>query len=144
MRHILVKTLDEASKLYAEIKAGADFAALADVHDMKRQMQTFRGQTEITVEGHNVKVGRGATIGAGFFIDHGTGVVIGETAVVGDDVSMLHGVTLGGTGAGRGDRHPKVGRWWMANRRHYLGRGPRCHRPSPHYRHPCRHLNLFP
>lgn len=52
----------------------------------------------------------GARIGKGIFIDHGTGVVIGETAVVGDGVSMLHGVTLGGTGKERGDRHPKVGR----------------------------------
>ena len=51
-----------------------------------------------------------ARIGAGVFLDHGTGVVIGETAVVGDDVSMLHGVTLGGTGAERGDRHPKIGK----------------------------------
>jgi serine O-acetyltransferase len=41
-------------------------------------------------------------------IDHGTGVVIGETAVVGDGVSMLHGVTLGGTGKDAGDRHPKI------------------------------------
>ena len=48
-------------------------------------------------------------IGRGVFIDHGTGIVIGETAEVGDDVSMLHDVTLGGTGAERGDRHPKVG-----------------------------------
>ena len=51
-----------------------------------------------------------AVIGAGVFLDHGTGIVIGETAVVGDDVSMLHGVTLGGTGAERGDRHPKIGK----------------------------------
>lgn len=51
-----------------------------------------------------------ARIGNGVFVDHGTGIVIGETAVVGDDVSMLHGVTLGGTGAERGDRHPKIGR----------------------------------
>lgn len=51
-----------------------------------------------------------AKIGVGVFLDHGTGVVIGETAVVGDDVSMLHGVTLGGTGAERGDRHPKIGK----------------------------------
>ncbi len=49
-------------------------------------------------------------IGRGVFIDHGTGIVIGETAVIGDDVSMLQGVTLGGTGAERGDRHPKVGK----------------------------------
>lgn len=49
-----------------------------------------------------------ATIGGGVFMDHATGVVIGETAVVGNDVSMLHEVTLGGTGKDNGDRHPKV------------------------------------
>lgn len=48
-------------------------------------------------------------VGKGIMIDHATGVVIGETAVVGDGVSLLHGVTLGGTGKERGDRHPKVG-----------------------------------
>ena len=51
-----------------------------------------------------------ARMGSGIFLDHGTGIVIGETAVVEDDVSMLHGVTLGGTGAERGDRHPKIGK----------------------------------
>ncbi|KQW83925.1 serine O-acetyltransferase [Brevundimonas sp. Root1279] len=51
-----------------------------------------------------------ARMGSGLFLDHGTGIVIGETAVVGDEVSMLHGVTLGGTGAERGDRHPKIGK----------------------------------
>lgn len=51
-----------------------------------------------------------ARIGAGVFIDHATGIVIGETAVVGDDVSMLQGVTLGGTSTEREDRHPKIGR----------------------------------
>jgi serine O-acetyltransferase len=50
-----------------------------------------------------------AKIGGGILIDHGTGVVIGETAVIGDDVSLLHEVTLGGTGKEHGDRHPKVG-----------------------------------
>lgn len=50
-----------------------------------------------------------AEIGQGIFIDHATGVVIGETAVVGNDVSMLHGVTLGGSGKEDGDRHPKIG-----------------------------------
>jgi len=53
---------------------------------------------------------RVALDGGGVFLDHGTGIVIGETAVVGDDVSMLQGVTLGGTGAERGDRHPKIGK----------------------------------
>ena len=51
-----------------------------------------------------------AQIGAGVFIDHAHGIVIGETAVVEDDVSMLHSVTLGGTGKDRGDRHPKIRR----------------------------------
>ena len=50
-----------------------------------------------------------ARFGRGIFIDHATGVVVGETAVVGDDVSMLQGVTLGGTGKETGDRHPKIG-----------------------------------
>jgi serine O-acetyltransferase len=50
-----------------------------------------------------------AVIGKGAFLDHGTGIVVGETARVGDDVSILQNVTLGGTGAERGDRHPKVG-----------------------------------
>jgi serine O-acetyltransferase len=51
-----------------------------------------------------------ARLGTGIFIDHGTGVVIGETSVVGDDVSILQDVTLGGSGKQAGDRHPKVGR----------------------------------
>jgi hypothetical protein len=46
--------------------------------------------------------------GSGVFINHGTGLVVGETAVIGDDVSILHEMTLGGTGKERGDRHPKV------------------------------------
>ena len=50
-----------------------------------------------------------ARIGRGVFIDHGHALVIGETAVVGDNVSMLHNVTLGGTGKEAGDRHPKIG-----------------------------------
>ncbi|MXR36004.1 serine O-acetyltransferase [Craterilacuibacter sinensis] len=50
-----------------------------------------------------------ARIGEGVMLDHGTGVVVGETAVIGNNVSMLHGVTLGGSGKERGDRHPKIG-----------------------------------
>ena len=57
----------------------------------------------------SVDIHPAARIGKGIFIDHATGVVIGETAVVGDNVSLLHEVTLGGTGKERGDRHPKVG-----------------------------------
>ena len=51
-----------------------------------------------------------ARIGKGIFIDHATGLVVGETAVIEDDVSILHGVTLGGTGKANGDRHPKIRR----------------------------------
>ncbi len=51
-----------------------------------------------------------AKIGRGIFLDHATGLVVGETAVIEDDVSMLHGVTLGGTGKEAGDRHPKIRR----------------------------------
>jgi serine O-acetyltransferase len=54
-----------------------------------------------------------ARIGRGIFLDHATGLVVGETAVIEDDVSMLHGVTLGGTGKQDGDRHPKIRRGVM-------------------------------
>ncbi len=50
-----------------------------------------------------------ARIGKGIFLDHATGLVVGETAVIGDNVSILHGVTLGGTGKEGADRHPKIG-----------------------------------
>jgi serine O-acetyltransferase len=50
-----------------------------------------------------------ARIGSGVMLDHATGIVIGETAVIGDNCSLLHAVTLGGTGNERGDRHPKIG-----------------------------------
>lgn len=49
-----------------------------------------------------------AKMGKGVFLDHATGLVVGETAEIGDDVSILHGVTLGGTGKESGDRHPKI------------------------------------
>jgi serine O-acetyltransferase len=56
-----------------------------------------------------VEIHPGAVLGRGLFIDHATGVVIGETAEVGDDVTIFHGVTLGGTGADTGKRHPTIG-----------------------------------
>lgn len=59
---------------------------------------------------YDVDIHPAARIGKGIMIDHATGVVIGETAVVEDDVSLLHGVTLGGTGKECGDRHPKIRR----------------------------------
>lgn len=56
-----------------------------------------------------IEIHPGAKIGKGLFIDHGAGVVIGETAEIGDNVTMYHGVTLGGTGKDKGKRHPTVG-----------------------------------
>jgi serine O-acetyltransferase len=56
-----------------------------------------------------IEIHPGATIGPGFFIDHGMGVVIGETAEIGADVTLYHGVTLGGTSLNKGKRHPTVG-----------------------------------
>ncbi|PRI10113.1 serine O-acetyltransferase [Leucobacter massiliensis] len=56
-----------------------------------------------------IEIHPGATIGRRLFIDHGMGVVIGETAVIGDDVLIYHGVTLGGTGHSTGKRHPTIG-----------------------------------
>jgi serine O-acetyltransferase len=56
-----------------------------------------------------IEIHPGADIGKGFFIDHGAGVVIGETAEIGDNVTIYQGVTLGGTGMQKGKRHPTIG-----------------------------------
>ena len=74
-----------------------------------RETLAFHLQSR-TSELFQVDIHPATRIGRGVFVDHGTGIVIGETAVIGDGVSMLQGVTLGGTGAECGDRHPKIGR----------------------------------
>lgn len=56
-----------------------------------------------------IEIHPGAKIGKGFFIDHGNGVIIGETTIIGDNVTLYQGVTLGGTGKEHGKRHPTVG-----------------------------------
>lgn len=55
-----------------------------------------------------IEIHPGAVIGQGLFIDHGMGVVIGETSIIGDNVQLFHGVTLGGTGNSLGKRHPTI------------------------------------
>ncbi|MFV0406987.1 MAG: serine O-acetyltransferase [Propioniciclava sp.] len=77
-----------------------------------RQALAFFLQSRIS-EVFAVDIHPGARIGHGVMFDHATSVVIGETAVIEDDFSMLHEVTLGGTGKVGGDRHPKVGRGVM-------------------------------
>lgn len=56
-----------------------------------------------------IEIHPGAVIGKGFFIDHGSGVIIGETTIIGDNVTLYQGVTLGGTGKETGKRHPTIG-----------------------------------
>ncbi|HVK82058.1 MAG TPA: serine O-acetyltransferase [Verrucomicrobiae bacterium] len=78
----------------------------------ERHILAYHLQSRIS-ELFAVDIHPNAKIGAGVFIDHAHGIVIGETAVVEDDVSMLHSVTLGGTGKVGGDRHPKIKRGVM-------------------------------
>lgn len=74
----------------------------------RRQLALVLAQESALTFG--IDIHPGARIATGIMLDHGTGIVIGETAVVCEDVSILQGVTLGGTGKESGDRHPKVGR----------------------------------
>ena len=74
-----------------------------------RQHLAFHLQSR-SAETFAVDIHPAARLGQGLLIDHGTGVVVGETAMIDDDVSMLQGVTLGGTGKQCGDRHPKIRR----------------------------------
>ncbi len=78
----------------------------------EREILAYHLQSRVS-ELFSVDIHPAARIGAGVFIDHAHGIVIGETAVVEDDVSMLHSVTLGGTGKQGGDRHPKIRRGVM-------------------------------
>lgn len=75
-------------------------------HDMKF---IARYISQRAVKKTNIEIHPAAKIGKRFFIDHGTGVVIGETTEIGDDVTIYQGVTLGGTGKDTGKRHPTIG-----------------------------------
>lgn len=68
-----------------------------------------RWYSQRTVRKTGIEIHPGATIGKGLFIDHGNGVIIGETAIIGDNVTLYQGVTLGGTGKEKGKRHPTIG-----------------------------------
>jgi serine O-acetyltransferase len=76
------------------------------VHNHKLSGRLFsQGMRSLT----GIEIHPGATIGQGLFIDHGMGVVIGETSEIGEDVTLYHGVTLGGTSLEKGKRHPTIG-----------------------------------
>ena len=89
-----------------------------------RVMLSYRRAHKLYLKGHyfwaryisqkaarktGIEIHPGATIGKGFFIDHGSGVIIGETTIIGDNVTLYQGVTLGGTGKETGKRHPTIG-----------------------------------
>lgn len=76
---------------------------------LKKHYFWARWCSQKAVRKTGIEIHPGATIGKGLFIDHGQGVVIGETAILGDNITMYQGVTLGGTGKETGKRHPTIG-----------------------------------
>ena len=76
---------------------------------MKKHYFLARWVSQRGVRKTGIEIHPGAVIGKGFFIDHGNGVIIGETTIIGDNVTLYQGVTLGGTGKEQGKRHPTLG-----------------------------------
>ncbi|MGX8729304.1 MAG: serine O-acetyltransferase, partial [Lachnospiraceae bacterium] len=119
----LLKELKESFEIYRErdpaIRTQWDVLLYPCFHAMR----SYRKAHQLWVSGHTfrarlisqraarktgIEIHPGAVIGKGFFIDHGTGVVIGETCEIGDNVTLYQGVTLGGTGKETGKRHPTL------------------------------------
>ncbi|MGN0425905.1 MAG: serine O-acetyltransferase EpsC [Acetatifactor sp.] len=75
----------------------------------KKHFFLARWISQRAVRKTGIEIHPGATIGKGLFIDHGNGVIIGETTIIGDNVTLYQGVTLGGTGKEHGKRHPTIG-----------------------------------
>ena len=76
---------------------------------LKKHSFLARWVSQRGVRKTGIEIHPGAQIGKGFFIDHGNGVIIGETTIIGDNVTLYQGVTLGGTGKEQGKRHPTIG-----------------------------------
>ena len=76
---------------------------------LKKHYFWARWVSQRAVRKTGIEIHPGAQIGKGFFIDHGNGVIIGETTIIGDNVTLYQGVTLGGTGKEQGKRHPTLG-----------------------------------
>ena len=76
---------------------------------LKKHFFLARYVSQRGVRKTGIEIHPGAQIGKGFFIDHGNGVIIGETTIIGDNVTLYQGVTLGGTGKEHGKRHPTIG-----------------------------------
>ncbi|MDF2544521.1 MAG: serine O-acetyltransferase [Herbinix sp.] len=110
----IIKERDPAIKTSAEVLLYPSFKAIiryriAHYLYVKKHYFLARWYSQRTVRKTGIEIHPGAKIGKGLFIDHGHGVVIGETAEIGDNVTLYQGVTLGGTGKEQGKRHPTVG-----------------------------------
>ncbi len=109
----IIKERDPAIHSSAEVFLYPSFKAIlryriAHRLYLKKHYFVARWISQRTARKTGIEIHPGATIGKGLFIDHGHGVVIGETAIVGDNVTLYQGVTLGGTGKEKGKRHPTI------------------------------------
>lgn len=110
----IIKERDPAIKTPMEVFLYPSFKAILRyriAHRLYMNHHYFlaRWYSQRTARKTGIEIHPGATIGKGLFIDHGIGVIIGETAIVGDNVTLYQGVTLGGTGKEQGKRHPTIG-----------------------------------
>ncbi len=110
----VVKERDPAIHSNLEVFLYPSFKVMMYYRRAHRQYEKghyFRARwiSQKAVRKTGIEIHPGAQIGKGFFIDHGTGVIIGETTVIGDNVTLYQGVTLGGTGKEQGKRHPTIG-----------------------------------
>lgn len=110
----IIKDRDPAIKSNMEVFLYPSFKAIlhyrfAHKLYLKKHYFLARWISQKTARKTGIEIHPGATIGKGLFIDHGNGVVIGETTEIGDNVTLYQGVTLGGTGKEKGKRHPTIG-----------------------------------
>ena len=109
----VVRERDPAIKSNLEVFLYPSFKAILHyrvAHKLYLRKHYFlaRWISQRTVRKTGIEIHPGATIGKGLFIDHGSGVIIGETTIIGDNVTLYQGVTLGGTGKEKGKRHPTL------------------------------------
>lgn len=109
----VIRERDPAIKSNMEVFLYPSFKAILSyrvAHKLYRKKHYFfaRWVSQRAVRKTGIEIHPGARIGRGLFIDHGTGVIIGETAIVGNNVTLYQGVTLGGTGKEKGKRHPTL------------------------------------
>lgn len=109
----IIKERDPALKSPMEVLLYPSFRVMlsyrrAHKHYLKGHFFRARYISQKAARKTGIEIHPGAVIGKGFFIDHGTGVIIGETSIIGDNVTLYQGVTLGGTGKETGKRHPTL------------------------------------